>query len=516
MHSIFFPSLLMLILFLAGAQDEDLPEWAISYGTETSYSSQTHLSGFGMSTVEGSREEALEDAKAQASSDLIRKVRVSVQSSVSSELRETEQSLSSSFTSISQTISNLELEGIDFEVADDKNTFYALAYIDRRSATEYYRNIAMETLVRIQSLRDQASDLEEAGKNSEMLERYVQLSPLFKSYYEQFSLTNTLKSNMSKAFEELDSEFDNSDSLTNPLEVVAWEQQAQQKISVLLNEESLSLDDAIRILVKQLDMQGLSVSTNKVLDLRYQDSDFSSAFGSYIARALAREMATGLTGESKPTITRGYYWDLGEDLELSIMVLAEDGRELAGARARVPKTGIPGNLEIKPRNFEQALKEKNALSDETFVDGGINVEVMSDKGGNDESTVLESGEEVNFYFRVNQPANLQLTYILADGTKVMLWDSFYIGIDRVNKVVKFPYTFVAAPPLGVERLIVTAYSEEPPEQNIIVQSIEGESYDVIVDEVSEMLAKTRGLKMKSENKMRVGVADLAITTIPVQ
>lgn len=195
-------------------------------------------------------------------------------------------------------------------------------------------------------------------------------------------------------------------------------------------------------------------------------------------------------------------------------VINHNGEELAGAQVRLPKSGVPENLELKPRNYEQALKEKNALSDENLVDGGINVEVMSDKGGNNKSVVLAEGEEINFYFRVNQPSYLQLTYVLSSGEKIMLWDSYYIGEDRVNKVVSFPYTFEVAPPLGVERLIVTAYNEEPPSQNVEVQNISGEEYEVITDEVSEMLSKTRGLKMKSKNKTRVGVADLSITTIP--
>ena len=513
--------LTVVVLAVFGASGYDLPRWAESYGTDTPYPSQTHLTGFGMSEAEESRDEALENARTQAAGDLVRKVRVSIQSNVSTEMRETERSVSSNFNSVNQTVSNLELEGINFEVAEERNTFYALAYVDRRKATEQYRTALNETLSRIEALRAQAAEMERNGNNSGALETYVRLKPLFKRYYEQYALVNILKSSMAKAFEALDAETGTADTAAgsppvNPVDMVAWEQQAQRKITSLLDETSGSLDDAIRILVKQFEMQDLRIGNNQVQDFRYQDSDFSSLFGSYAARALKREMATTLPEGAQRTITQTYYWDLGDELELSATVITPDGSEQASAQVRVPKSGIPGNLELKPRNFEQALKEQNVLTDETLVDGGINVEIMSDRGGNSESVVLENGQEINFYFRVNQPSYLQLTYVLANGLKVMLWDSYYIGTDRVNKVVNFPYAFEAAPPLGVERLIVTAYSEEPPETETITQSIEGETYDIIPDELSEMLAKTRGLKMKSENTVRVGVADLAITTIPAQ
>lgn len=513
MHN-YLPSVLLSLFFFApGAPKADLPSWAATYGTETPYSSQTHLTGFGMQTIEGNREDALEEAKTRAAADLIRKVRVTVQSEISFERRETESSFSSDFSSVNHTSSNLEMEGIEFEVVNDKKAFYALAYADRRRSSEQYRSAASETLARIKALRNKAAHFEAQNDKEAALEAYLQLNPLFKRYYEQYALSNTLMSTMAKAFDELDGDGGGS-GLINPQKLVTWQQDAKQKVLMLLDESADSFRDAVSILVRQLKIQGLKADHNQVLDLQYQDSDFSSQFGSYTAKALKREMSLELSGGETDVITQGYYWNLGEELELSITVINHEGEQLAGAQVRIPNSVVPENLKLKPRNFEQALKEKNMLLDENLVDGGINVEVMSDKGANNKSVVLKEGEEINFYFRVNQPSYLQLTYILSSGEKIMLWDSYYIGEDRVNKMVAFPYTFEATPPLGVERLIVRAYSEEPPEPNTVNQSIAREEYKVITDEVSEMLAKTRGLKMKNKNKIRVGVADLSITTIP--
>lgn len=295
MHIYLISILFSLTIFANDATEADLPQWAESYGTDTPYSSETHLTGFGMRTIEGDREDALEDAKTQAAADLIRKVRVSVQSEISSEMRETEQSFSSNFSSVSQTTSNLEVEGIEFEVVNDEEAFYALAYVDRRRATERYRSAASETLARIESLRDRAADFEDQNDDEAALEAYVQLNPLFKRYYEQYALVNIMKGNMAKAFDELDGDSESS-VLINPQEMVEWEQDAKQKVSLLLEENADTVSDAVRILVRQLKLQDLTIDRNQVQDLQYQESDFSSQFGSYAAKALDREMSLELSG----------------------------------------------------------------------------------------------------------------------------------------------------------------------------------------------------------------------------
>lgn len=492
------------------------PGWVTSYGVETPYTDALYITGFGMSNIEDDRQEALDNAKTQAAADLIRKVRVTVKSSVSSSLRETNTRTTSNFASVNQTVSNLELDGIEFDISNDRKTFYALAYVDRRKASQKYRDSVEKTFERIRGLREQAASQENQGKNSAALELYLQMLPLFKSYYEEYAVANILKSRATKAFEELDGTNGNSSGLMTPEELVEWETGAQRKVNELLEKPSNSLADAFEILVRQLEMQDVRISRNRVVDLNYQDSDFSSAFGAYAAKNISSEMTARLPKGEIPTITKGLYWVFGDQIEISLNVLSEEGEKLGSAKTSVPKTSLPAGLVLEPRNFEQALRDQKVLTEGNLTDGGINVEIWSDKGIKDANVVLEEGEEIKFYFRVNQPSFLQLTYMLANGMKVLLWDSYYIGIDRVNKIVEFPYSFVATPPLGVERLLVTAYSEEPPQPDTITQNIGGEQYEIVQDGISKMLARTRGLKIKQEDKVRVGVANLSVTTIPGQ
>jgi len=90
---------------------------------------------------------------------------------------------------------------------------------------------------------------------------------------------------------------------------------------------------------------------------------------------------------------------------------------------------------------------------------------------------------------------------------------FYIGIDKVNRAVALPYEFEVQPPFGVEQLLVTAYSTEPPTPQTRTASIGGENYEVF-GSVKEVVAKARGLgKKKKSGRPRVGEAMLTLTTM---
>jgi hypothetical protein len=116
---------------------------------------------------------------------------------------------------------------------------------------------------------------------------------------------------------------------------------------------------------------------------------------------------------------------------------------------------------------------------------------------------------------VNQPSFLQITYRLATGELVLLEDSFYIGSDRVNRTVPLPYEFEVQPPFGVENLVVTGYSIEPPPVNTVPKYIDGELYQVF-GSLKDVVVNTRGLGRRQNSSgetIRVGEAMLTMTTI---
>lgn len=340
--------------------------------------------------------------------------------------------------------------------------------------------------------------------------KYLSTLPRFPELLEQVALVRAL-TGKSLSAEEIGAPVRSS-----AIEFLAYrEQETRTKVSSLLQKPVTSLDDAAATIVQQFQLQGMPIGTVQVLDLTYQESDFSSAFGAFFARKLEAQLASQPKRQNETQIVRGSYWERGNAVELVLLAQKASGEKVGSVSLTFPKSIVPKDLEIKPRNFEQALKDQKIIAEGALVDGGINVEVWTNKGRNIERVAFQEGEKVELYFRVNQPAFLRLTYLLSTGQHVLLEEKFYIGLDKVNQVVKYPVELTCSAPFGVERLIVTAFSSEPPKPNVRVEKIDGEEYEVIVETLAQSLTKTRGLKKSAAAKdLKQGETVLTITTMP--
>ncbi len=102
------------------------------------------------------------------------------------------------------------------------------------------------------------------------------------------------------------------------------------------------------------------------------------------------------------------------------------------------------------------------------------------------------------------------------GERVLLDESFYIGQDKVNLVVRYPDEFEPVPPFGVERLVVTAFEEQPPKPDVELRTIEGYPYRVF-SSIDAVYAATRGIRPKAKSNpnrdIRVGETSLTMTTV---
>ncbi len=500
--------LFVLLLLSAACVAQPLPEWATSFGSETPFGKSTHLTGFGMSVAETSVSAALDAAKTQAAADLIKKIQVTVTSQISSAAKEVDGTYSSVFTSVAQSISTLHIENIDFKTASDAKTQYALAVIERARLVESYIEKAKVAYATLTSAKQHAEKSEQQKNTSLALEQYSATLPLFAELLEAITLVRVLSG---KALEAKDIGAGTAPSALQT--VAALKQEIQAKINQLFQKPATTLDDAVAIAVQRLQLQGVKSGDVQVADFTYQDSDFSSTFGAYLARKLDRQLAASAEKDNEKKLIKGSYWERGASIELAMLVQRLDGAKLGGVDIVLPKTAVPADLDLKPKNFEQALLDQQTIAANGLVDGGIGVEVWTNKGRDASRVVFEEGDNVELYFRLNQPAFLQLTYLLSTGQKVLLEEKFYIGIDKVNQVVKFPTKLVCSAPFGVERLIVSAFSAEPPKPNVRLEKIEGEDYEVLTESLAKMLSTTRGLKKDAQTKARIGEASLSITTM---
>ena len=279
---------------------------------------------------------------------------------------------------------------------------------------------------------------------------------------------------------------------------------------------SRDLDAAAELMLVQLADQRVPRGTYRVANLVYQDSDYSSAFGAYAAETIASSLGRSYRGSGGAAgVVRGSYWIDGDTVILRLLVQTTAGELLGSSTLSIPRSSVPPAVEITPRNAAQALADRFTIAEGAVADGGISVEVWTHMGRNEDRLVFTEGETVSFFFRVNQPCFLQITYLLASGDKVLLDESFYIGIDKVNMAVRYLIEFTVVPPFGVERLIVTAYEDAPPKPNVTVGRISGQDYQVF-GTVEAVYAATRGLvpnsKTDPNRTARVGETSLTLTT----
>jgi hypothetical protein len=296
------------------------------------------------------------------------------------------------------------------------------------------------------------------------------------------------------------------------------EQTVQTKSEELQRKGAPDLDTALEKIVVMLSTQGVKGGDILVPPLLFQNSDFTSSFGNYASRKLESRVTSRLRGGRDKLVFRGTYWESGDSVELHIIAQSVDsGQKVGNGFSEFPVSAIPPGYDLKPQNAEEALKSQYAIADGAIVDGGLQVEVWTNRGRNEDVLVFEGGDTLQLYFKVNQPAYLQVTYDLATGEKVLLEESYYIGMDKVNQVVRYPYEFEVVPPFGVERLMVSAFSQKPPAPNVLIDYIDGERYEVFGN-TKAVVAQTRGLRKKQQDSgdtdVKVGEAFLTMTTVP--
>ena len=141
--------------------------------------------------------------------------------------------------------------------------------------------------------------------------------------------------------------------------------------------------------------------------------------------------------------------------------------------------------------------------------GDLNIEIWTGKGT--DNLIYEEDELLKLFVRANKECYIRLIYYLADGSKVLLLDNYYIDMAKVNVVYELPYTFQCAEPFGVETLQMNAQNKTFD----LLKFTSEYGYDFLTDNMETILAKTRGFKRVSADKEELIKAEkrLVFTTI---
>ena len=494
-----------------------LSEWARTYGLRhPQYPEALYLTGFAMVQQaggntgrpggEGVRDtEALSRAKEAALTDLVQRIMVHIRSQIIVREKSFSQGGSASFTEVDTetvTTTDMGVAGIDYVIETEKKNLYVLAFIKRSHLLEFYLQKGKESLAKLQKIEE---ELDRRGSDlTRLYDAAIRGLPFIGAIEKRASHYRTV-GRRKDYYSRLgigESAFD------------ALKEKIKGALEKTGGTEAGNFEEALEKIAVALKSQGVEGTPSISPPLTYGESMLSSEFGVYAAQALRERLVSFLPRKRGELRIKGVYWEELPKVRLNIIAL-EDGKIAGMAAVTFPATALKGRFNLEPRGYDQAVAALREFSEEAITDGGINVEVWSQKGRAGENLVFEEEEEFQLYLRVNQPAFLRITYRLATGEYVLLEPSYYIGIDRVARAVKFPFLFEVVPPLGVEQLVVTAYSQEPGEALTEITMIGGEEYHVYKG-MGAVVARNRGLKKKQragQTDERVGEAMMSITTL---
>jgi hypothetical protein len=491
-----------------------VPQWVATYGGSSPYRLPEYLSGYGFSDLP-QKTERLAAARDAALSQLSRQVRMRVTSLEDYTTEDDGKTSASRYVTNIQTASELSISGARFAVHVEGESVHVLAYIETEALYRQFIMLAEESRNRFDAAIAKADSALQDGRLPEARTHLIDAAAELTSMVESASVLGAIAAAVGPG----------SFSGESGISIDVLEALLLEKKGVVDTFQPENLEQALTLLAE--DLGSRLTMPAQVMPLLYQDGDFSSSFGSRTAHLLEERLqraasisssfGSASSADSPDTaVIRGTYWVDTRQVELLLTARsAARGTVLAAVSTTIPLAALDPDS-LRPANADAAFRDGQLLLDDRIVNGGLDVEVWTDRGRNEQTLVFTEGEELQFYFRVNQPAFLQLSYVLVTGETVLLEESFYIGIDRVNRVVALPYTFQVVPPYGVERLIVTAHAQLPPKPDVIPAVISGQWYEVFRSPEAAVAA-TRGLaRVRQEtdaSTVKVGEASLVITTM---
>ncbi len=446
-------------------------------------------------------EPLLEKMKNLASLQLSSSIKVRVEGLTTNVIEETNSEYQSYFQQAATSYTNVDLTGLKYETyIDEKDRkIFVLAKVKKRALNDYY----------LKQLKQKLAKLEQKVK---LAEKFIEASN---------------QTEAQKAYAEAESEIrecESYQSLLMAMGRVATDELAIEqlkKYNTKLNEvqlalkssENRSVSDLANFLSTTMAKKIPENSSLKISYITYGDTKMPSIFSRRFADALTQAISSQgnyniVEKPGKNTyVIRGTYWEAGKNLRVSLITQNEKGKVLAAASDIIGKNQLEqSNISYKAENFQDAYSRQKAFRKDEVVSSDMVAEVWTNKGA--DNLLFEEGDKMKLFVRVNMPAYLRVIYFMADGSKVLLLDNYYIDQTKVNKVIEIPDEFECAAPFGYETMQLTAQTK--PFKPLVTESQYG--YDFIVQDTKAIVQNTRGFK-KVTNKDKSAEMRLNFTTV---
>ncbi len=502
----------LLVAALLGAPSpaEAKPDWVKRNGLSEAFPVERFVTGYGVA----SGGEALERAKRDAAADLARKLSVRIESDVQDVSQETNGDYSYKLAAVTRATTDVQLTNLRYEEPYKRwGKTYVLAWLERKPAAQAQLGASEQAMVDLRACMASADEAQRADRKKAALERYETCrAPIAKALHHD-AVARALVPSLRR-------------DKAVYAELARASREIDGRIESTLSRPATSLGSATDALALQLDRQGMDRSRRIVVShLSYGATNLSSTFGRQAGRELERALAASQNASASPTrdamkprgltdsgatVVTGTYLELDDRLRLIVTCRdLESGRLVASAESSMPLAAVPAHLELKPSNFNEALKDQRVLTEGGLHDGALRLEIWTDRGRG--GVLYEEHDQLTLYMRVNQPGWVRLIYVLQNGDKVPIDQAFQIGKDKVDQVVAYPETFEVIPPFGVEMIHATAFTEKPPILATRNRRIDGQDYQIIADGLGS-IERTRGIARK--RKQQIAEDTVTVTTMP--
>ncbi len=476
----------------------DTPDWVKNFGKPSRYPDALYLVGFGISS-EKDPAKGREDAINKAIADISRRIKVTISSKTSTSVEESNQKFAEYVNSVTQSSTSLHLEGVETETYNDDDKFYALAHVGRDALAEIYRGRVQKLKEELNGIIAEAQMLETRGDKTQAIEKYSATFPLLGDLQEAISVLIVAEAG---SFEDIDTVSISPEKVTGA-------------ISNIINKPINSTDNVAWFIAYTLGQeQKKANAVVSVVPLTYQDTKMSSRFGRYMQQVLEQKLTSvakwnvGAASSKAQWIVSGTYWLHGDDVKL--LVQARDvhsGTMIGNAEVSFPRSVIDSSVSLMPQNFSQALSDQKVFNKDEVVNGGLQVEVWTDKGN--DGVIYLKDDTMHVYVRVNRESYVRLIYHMADGRRELLKDSYYIPSNLVNQVVPIQEKWTCSEPYGAE--VLQAFARTVPFEPAETQDVDG--FMILKEDLGKFIVQTRGMKAVKDASVQQAEERVVVTTM---
>ncbi len=491
----------LFVLLSSGMLCAQTPSWVDFDSRKQQYPNAFWLTGFSISTLNKDKpvDEQLRTLTEIAKSELVESINVNISSTTSLHSEQTNNHFKQYFTQATLVKASADLTGLKTETWEDKKAklLYAFAYIRKADLCNYNIARLKEKYSRVDALLSQAEQERKSGHNSAALQTYRDCLPLLREMEQRAKVIMALSQE------------------TLSVDIMSLETRMRTGIEEVAHLRASSASEAAALLADGL-IAGLTDKNIRiqVFPFTYQDSKMAGEFSSALLTALKLKISAQGLNVTEPTASvstfarlTGVYWVENNQVRLAATIYNNNGEILSSSEALLSKDWFTTNqISWLPEQFEEAGKRLKTFAEGEIVGGGLNMELWTNKGT--DNLLFHENDTLNLYVRANHECYLRFIYYMADGSKILLMNDYYIGSTQVNKVVQIPETFICATPFGNESLVLNGQTQP---FNKLSTSIH-DGYTFINEEVQTIVAQSRGFK-RVDNQSMNGEKRLVINTV---